>query len=789
MKTRNQLLRHLFVVAALFAILQFSVAQDDDHTVTDVSGRTYLDVNGNLPVPPLSFTVGTTPSNVGALIVRGEQMSTPTGITLNTYANYNLEHAWRMNKILQNGMAEYIGRIFNESGNSNKHFNIDARSAHLRFWTNQVPRASIYYRSSNATVNGYSFNPTGYMTLSLNSDFFTNVNVPVPFSLLHLVDATGGTNPNSYTPPTGYRGWMRNGVTFTGNSDQMYVGHKYGTSGVSRAVLQFSEANLNENRQYMSMVFTSDPSGSGAAAGADGLEIMRLWPEDNNTGYVGLGDFNTAAVNPTERLDLLNKTIRLRDFATSSTTSYQNNALTRVLVADGADGRVYWRDANTLGGAAGCQWTMNGSAPNHVYTAFGAANGSCPDAAEAVGIGVDLSAGSAPGKLGVLSTSYTRALDISNQMVTGSTVYGAHVDMQPSGSAYSYGMYINAAGSSTRNRGIHALTSGATGGGTAYAGIFESTDNSYSNNGLWASAVGSGTWEIGGDFYATSSNTSANIQAVSCAAPTTGYTNSWALFVNGDADVAGTIFTLSDENLKTNIEDLTGCTELILQLNPKRYMFRDEEYVGLNLSEGEHFGVIAQQVQEVVPQLVRDIHTDAKVDRDGNEIAPAMDYKAVDYNGLIPVLLGAIREQHAVIAQLQEQVAGMQQQMEQTAQLESRMAGMQAQVQSCCGMGSGGTRMVEVGEDVVGHARNLMVQPNPFNESATLSYTLEKAGRMQLMANSADGKQLKALTEATMEAGSYQYQWNTADMSPGVYYLTLLLDGEPMVKRAVKVMR
>jgi 4-aminobutyrate aminotransferase-like enzyme len=111
MKTRNQLLRHLFVVAALFATLQFSVAQDDDHTVTDVSGRTYLDVNENIPAAPWSFTVGTTPSNVGALIVRGEQMSTPTGITLNTYANYNLEHAWRMNKILQNGTAEYIGRI------------------------------------------------------------------------------------------------------------------------------------------------------------------------------------------------------------------------------------------------------------------------------------------------------------------------------------------------------------------------------------------------------------------------------------------------------------------------------------------------------------------------------------------------------------------------------------------------------------------------------------------------------------------------------------------------------
>jgi hypothetical protein len=43
------------------------------------------------------------------------------------------------------------------------------------------------------------------------------------------------------------------------------------------------------------------------------------------------------------------------------------------------------------------------------------------------------------------------------------------------------------------------------------------------------------------------------------------------------------------------------------------------------------------------------------------------------------------------------------------------------------------------------------------------------------------------LEDAQMPAGEYQYAWYTADLSPGIYYVTLLLDGEPVVKKAVKV--
>ena len=40
---------------------------------------------------------------------------------------------------------------------------------------------------------------------------------------------------------------------------------------------------------------------------------------------------------------------------------------------------------------------------------------------------------------------------------------------------------------------------------------------------------------------------------------------------------------------------------------------------------------------------------------------------------------------------------------------------------------------------------------------------------MQLLANSADGKELNVLQEATLQAGEYQYAWDTIDLAPGMY--------------------
>ena len=74
----------------------------------------------------------------------------------------------------------------------------------------------------------------------------------------------------------------------------------------------------------------------------------------------------------------------------------------------------------------------------------------------------------------------------------------------------------------------------------------------------------------------------------------------------GDVFTNGT-YVSSDERAKQNIADLTGAMKIINQLHPKRYQYRqDGEYGQMNLPRGDHHGLIAQEVEQVLPGLVKE---------------------------------------------------------------------------------------------------------------------------------------------------------------------------------------
>lgn len=80
----------------------------------------------------------------------------------------------------------------------------------------------------------------GYMLLSGQPDFWNTQKGP--FTRLHLVDDVGGVAPIVYAQNIGFRNWMRNGITFTGNSDQAYIGQKYKGNDNTDFVIQWSTA-------------------------------------------------------------------------------------------------------------------------------------------------------------------------------------------------------------------------------------------------------------------------------------------------------------------------------------------------------------------------------------------------------------------------------------------------------------------------------------------------------------------------------------------------------------------
>jgi hypothetical protein len=139
------------------------------------------------------------------------------------------------------------------------------------------------------------------------------------------------------------------------------------------------------------------------------------------------------------------------------------------------------------------------------------------------------------------------------------------------------------------------------------------------------------------------------------------------LHISGGLTVAGDIQVASDSRLKYNIKPFTGALDLLGQLQPKSYFYRTEELASLGLPAGLHHGLIAQEVERVMPELVRthSEHTDAA--------GVTTTYKGVNYNGLIPVLIKGMQEQQMQIEAQRAHIAALEAQVKKLESLEAKL--------------------------------------------------------------------------------------------------------------------
>ena len=98
---------------------------------------------------------------------------------------------------------------------------------------------------------------------------------------------------------------------------------------------------------------------------------------------------------------------------------------------------------------------------------------------------------------------------------------------------------------------------------------------------------------------------------------------------NGNMWLQGSLTQNSDAQLKENIQRLDKALDKLKQITGVRFTWKDTD----NMGSDEHLGVLAQDIENVYPELVGE--------EDG--------YKTTDYNGLIPVLIEAVKEQQKMI--------------------------------------------------------------------------------------------------------------------------------------------
>jgi hypothetical protein len=667
---------------------------------------------------------GVAPVGIG-LLVDGANLNTPTGEVFRTDAPNGANTSWR----LLRGGTNY-GRLFNLS--SDVHLRLDASAGDLLFLTNGLERGR-FNQTVTQTINTY-----GPLDLSgfLGVGDFTG-------SIYSRAAARFHSESNSSTDD-GYRPVIGQGFLATRGETLCYTGLLGAVnSGTIWSQVTGSAGTPGSYR----FIYTGNngPGTTDQAEQAAGLELGRFEPAANlNEGYFGIGDWASASATPDERLDILNRTVKIRRLI----PDYNDNSLTNVVVAD-ANGKLHWRNASTLGG---CDWEVTGT--DNVVTAYltGPLTG-CPDQTNNVGIGTS----NPSAKLDIIKVvNGIGATDIGVNVRMGTTSannYGGNSDVQTSGGAFNMG-WRGSARNAARNWGLdgnaatNSLDSTVLWSGVRVVGVRGFADGNFLQSpsnvrGVWGIGrrPASGGWGYGGWFDG---------------------------FVYSSAGYFGP----SDAQLKDNVQPLTDAMPKLLQVHPKSFRYKVADFPTLGLDDATHFGVIAQDLETVFPELVRDAEQPAAVDSLGNVIYPAVQFKTVNEQGLVPWLLVGMQEQQAMIAQQNARID----------QLEQLVA-------QCCANGATDSRAMHQGAGLgaTGLETDLRIIPNPVTPNTQLRYTLANAGRIRLEITDNSGRVVEVLENTTRTAGNFTYEWNTQQLASGTYYCALYLNDERLVQKAVKL--
>ncbi|MEI7802548.1 MAG: tail fiber domain-containing protein [Bacteroidota bacterium] len=224
----------------------------------------------------------------------------------------------------------------------------------------------------------------------------------------------------------------------------------------------------------------------------------------------------------------------------------------------------------------------------------------------------------------------------------------------------------------------------------------------------------------------------------------------YGIYCNGNFAGTGVNSYSSDAKLKKNVQPIGSALDNIMKLKPSSYEFKVGEFGDLFLPSGNHYGVIAQDLQKVFPELVTE-------NKFYNNDKSELDYLAVNYQELTPILIAAMQEQQKTIEDLKSQL----QQFDQS-------------LSECCLNHNTGTTNQTTISDAPKLEQN---SPNPFSQNTVIKYYLPltaKSGVIKIY--SLEGLEMKSFSIS--QNGFGQITVTGSSLTSGVYVYTLIIDGK-----------
>jgi hypothetical protein len=364
---------------------------------------------------------------------------------------------------------------------------------------------------------------------------------------------------------------------------------------------------------------------------------------------------------------------------------------------------------------------------------------------------------------------------------TGYGVHGSSGYLGVYGDGTTFGLY----GTSDNGYAVFGTSSGSYGvyGRSGYVGVYGS-GNSYGVYGYSSAGNGVRAASVNSDGAYFTSYSAYGIRA--------GTTHgSYAGVFDGNVYAFGNYYSSSDKNLKKNIQDFGDAMSIINKLKPKNYEFRtDDKFASLNLPKGTHYGLVAQDVEEVLPNLVKESPQEigSKADepikpRSNDGKAPTaateqkvtkvepgkkelMNIKGVNYEELIPIIIKGMQEQEAKIESL--------------TQLVNKLQGS--------AVSSGSQNNIAVNFAGLSTASLDQNIPNPLNNSTSIHYSVP-SGSSKALLNITDnnGNTVKQIQLNGMGNGLVNIE--TSGLSAGTYSYTLIVDGKQIETKKMVIAR
>ncbi|MES2799434.1 MAG: tail fiber domain-containing protein [Bacteroidota bacterium] len=383
------------------------------------------------------------------------------------------------------------------------------------------------------------------------------------------------------------------------------------------------------------------------------------------------------------------------------------------------------------------------------------------------------------------SVKRSTGLKIQNTTQTGSA-FGIESEVNVNGNVHNTAGRFGAHGVGDGNTAVSGSASGSMNGNTA--GSFRAGN---------PTGVGlNGLLNIGVNAWSISGTTSIGIMA----SATGGTTNNYAAHFTGDVYANGNILSTSDINLKENVSQLANADQILNDLNPVTFDYKQNGiYQRMHMPQNLQYGLIAQEVETILPTLIKDGHFPAEYDSLGNVVAAAIEFKTMNYEGLIPILVKAHQEQGTQIDSLQTANEDLQEQVtdlnDRLTQLENCLSGI---LPFLCQMNQSAIQSTpEEMQEKIAHEINVTLSnrnniilnqnvPNPFAESTVITYSIPSTvGKAQIHFYDGQGKLINSVDINERGNGSLNVFAN--DLSTGVYTYSLVADGQIVAtKRMVK---